>query len=123
MAAITALPETTVRLLGSAAAITTPVDVIKELLDNALDAEATSVDVLVSANLIGSIQVRDNGHGIQADDYDSLGRMGHTSKLTSFEELKTFGEAHLVSGARHWPAQTPWDASPSSPGASETQRL
>lgn len=93
--AITALPETTVRLLGSAAAITTPVDVIKELLDNALDAEATSVDILVSANLIGSIQVRDNGHGIQADDYDSLGRMGHTSKLTSFEELKTFGGSTL----------------------------
>ncbi|KAG6363237.1 hypothetical protein INS49_008333 [Diaporthe citri] len=87
---ITALPETTVRLLGSAAAITTPVDVIKELLDNALDAEATSVEILVSANLIGSIQVRDNGHGIQADDYDSLGRVGHTSKLTSFEELRTF---------------------------------
>lgn len=88
---ITALPENTVRLLGSAAAITTPVDVIKELLDNALDAEATSVEILVSANLIGSIQVRDNGHGIQADDHDSLGRMGHTSKLASFEELKAFG--------------------------------
>lgn len=88
--AITALPGTTVRLLGSAAAITTPVDVIKELLDNALDAEATSVDILVSANLIGSIQVRDNGHGIQADDYGSLGRMGHTSKLAAYEELKTF---------------------------------
>lgn len=88
---IAALPETTVRLLGSAAAISTPVDVIKELLDNALDAEATSVEILVSADLVDSIQVRDNGHGIQVDDYNSLGRMGHTSKLTSFEELETFG--------------------------------
>ncbi|KAI3396700.1 hypothetical protein diail_11808 [Diaporthe ilicicola] len=88
---ITALPETTVRLLGSAAAISTPVDVIKELLDNALDAGATSVEILVSENLVDSIQVRDNGHGIQAGDYDSLGRMGHTSKLTSFEELHNFG--------------------------------
>lgn len=88
---ITALPETTVRLLGSAAALTAPVDVVKELLDNALDAAATSVEILVTANLVDSIQVRDNGHGIQADDYNSLGRMGHTSKLTSFEELRTFG--------------------------------
>ncbi|KKY36806.1 putative dna mismatch repair [Diaporthe ampelina] len=88
---ITALPETTVRLLGSAAAISTPVDVIKELLGNSLDAEATSVEILVSANLVDSIQVRDNGHGIQAGDYNSLGRMGHTSKLTSFEELQTVG--------------------------------
>lgn len=88
---ITALPESTIRLLGSAAAISTPVDVIKELLDNALDAEATSIEILVSANLVDSIQVRDNGHGIQADDYDSLGRMGHTSKLTSFGQLQTVG--------------------------------
>lgn len=88
---IVALPENTVRLLGSAAAISTPVDVIKELLDNALDAEATSVEILVSQNIIDRIEVRDNGHGIQADDYNSLGCMGHTSKLTSFEELRTFG--------------------------------
>lgn len=87
---IAALPETTVRLLGSAAAISTPVDVIKELLDNSLDAEATAVEILVSANLVDSVQVRDDGNGIQADDYDSLGRKGHTSKLTSFDELKTF---------------------------------
>lgn len=87
---ITALPETTVRLLGSAAALSAPVDVVKELLDNALDAAATSVEILVTANLVDSIQVRDNGHGIQAGDYNSLGRMGHTSKLTSFEELRTF---------------------------------
>ncbi|KAL1860466.1 hypothetical protein Daus18300_009240 [Diaporthe australafricana] len=88
---IAALPETTVRLLGSATAISTPVDVIKELLDNSLDAGATSVEILVSPNLVDNIQVRDNGHGIQADDYDSLGRMGYTSKLTSFEELHNFG--------------------------------
>lgn len=88
---IAALPETTVRLLGSAGSITTPVDVVKELLDNAVDAGATSVEILVSANLVDNIQVRDNGHGIQPDDYNSLGRMGHTSKLRSFEELHNFG--------------------------------
>ncbi|KAK2611142.1 hypothetical protein N8I77_004517 [Diaporthe amygdali] len=88
---IAALPETTVRLLGSAGSIATPVDVVKELLDNAIDAGATSVEILVSANLVDNIQVRDNGHGIQPDDYNSLGRMGHTSKLRSFEELHNFG--------------------------------
>lgn len=48
------------------------------------------MEILVSANLIDRIQVRDNGHGIQVDDYESLGRMCCTSKLTSFEELKAF---------------------------------
>ncbi|POS78025.1 DNA mismatch repair protein mutL [Diaporthe helianthi] len=88
---IIALPEKTVRLLGSAVVISSPVDVVKELLDNALDAEATSIEILISPNLIDRIQVRDNGHGIQADDYASLGCVGHTSKLHSFEELQTLG--------------------------------
>ncbi|KAG8165353.1 hypothetical protein KVR01_005628 [Diaporthe batatas] len=85
------LPEKTVRLLGSAAAVSSPVDVIKELLDNALDAEANSVEILVSPNLIDRIQVRDNGHGIQEEDFKSLGCVGHTSKLHSFEELQALG--------------------------------
>lgn len=88
---IIALPEETLCLLGSAATISSPVDVIKELLDNALDAEATSVEILLSPNLIDRIQVRDNGRGIQADDYSSIGCVGHTSKLHSFEELHALG--------------------------------
>jgi DNA mismatch repair protein MutL len=64
---------------------------LKELLDNALDAEATSIDVLVSPNTVDKIEVRDNGHGISPDDFDRLGRPGHTSKLESFDELGTLG--------------------------------
>lgn len=83
------LPEETVRLLGSTSVITTPVGLVKELLENAIDAGATSIDILVSQNTVDRIEVRDNGNGIHPDDYDFLGRPGHTSKLTSFEELRT----------------------------------
>lgn len=89
--AITALPTTTVRLLNSAQVLTTPVSLVKELVDNALDAKATSVNIIISPNTLDKIEVRDNGHGIQPEDLDVLARHGHTSKLRSFEELKLIG--------------------------------
>jgi len=85
---IAALPDETSRLLGSSPAISSPTTLVKELLENAIDADATSVDVLVSDNTVDRIEVRDNGHGIHPDDFDALGRRAHTSKLRGYEELK-----------------------------------
>ncbi|KAH7034907.1 uncharacterized protein B0I36DRAFT_381736 [Microdochium trichocladiopsis] len=84
--AITCLPDATRRLLSSMS-IPSPDGLVKELLDNAIDAGATSIEVLLSSNTIDKIEVHDNGIGIHLDDFDSLGRSGHTSKLRSFEEL------------------------------------
>lgn len=92
---ITPLPDDTIRLLGSAAVITTPVALVKELLENSIDAGATSIDILISQNTVDRIEVRDNGNGIHPDDYKFLGRPGHTSKLASFEELHTIGATTL----------------------------
>ncbi|GJN73066.1 hypothetical protein PLIIFM63780_007131 [Purpureocillium lilacinum] len=85
------LPQETIRLLSSSVKLTNPCDVLKELVDNAIDAEATSIDVVVSANTLDKIVVRGNGHGIPLEDLDLLGRRGHTSKLRSFEELQHKG--------------------------------
>lgn len=85
---ISALPDSTVQLLGSPGVIKGPATLVKELLDNAIDAKATAVEILVSEDTIAKVEVRDNGAGIHPDDYDSLGRRGHTSKLRTFEELK-----------------------------------
>ncbi|KPM36110.1 hypothetical protein AK830_g10473 [Neonectria ditissima] len=87
--AISALPLSTTRLLGSTVVITNPVSLVKELIDNGVDAGATSIDVSISPNTVDKIQVRDNGRGIQVDDFDLLGRRAHTSKLRKFEELET----------------------------------
>ncbi|EGR47599.1 uncharacterized protein TRIREDRAFT_63710, partial [Trichoderma reesei QM6a] len=84
---ISALPQSTVRLLGSSVIINTPCDVVKELLDNAIDAGASFVEISISSNYLDTIRVRDDGRGIDVDDFGSLGRQAHTSKLTSFEEL------------------------------------
>ncbi|KAK8055382.1 hypothetical protein PG993_000609 [Apiospora rasikravindrae] len=84
---IAALPESVAKRLAGHVNIASPVILVKELLDNALDAQATSVEVIISSNTVDKIEVRDNGVGIYPDDYDSLGRRGHTSKLKTFEEL------------------------------------
>ncbi|KAK3906226.1 hypothetical protein C8A05DRAFT_12026 [Staphylotrichum tortipilum] len=92
---ISALPESTVRRLGSAVVITCPDLLLKELLDNAIDSGATSIDVLVAPNTVDRIEVRDNGSGIRPDELEFLGRPGHTSKLSSFDELATLGARTL----------------------------
>ncbi|KAE8447461.1 hypothetical protein EG329_010734 [Mollisiaceae sp. DMI_Dod_QoI] len=92
---ITALPEATTRLLGSSQALTTPTSLVKELIDNALDAKATAIDILISTNTVDKIEIRDNGHGIPQEDLDALGRHGHTSKLRSFDELTSIGGLSL----------------------------
>lgn len=92
---ISPLPTATVRLLGSPLAIATPLSVVKELVENAIDAEATSVEVVISPNTVDSVEVRDNGRGINQNDFDALGRRGHTSKLTTFDELKIVGGRSL----------------------------
>ncbi|KAM0459140.1 hypothetical protein ACHAO4_002532 [Trichoderma viride] len=84
---ISALPQSTVRTLGSSVTITTPCDVVKELIDNAIDAGASYIEVAVSSNYLDTIRVRDDGHGIDVDDFDALGRRAHTSKLRAFDEL------------------------------------
>ena len=89
------LPEGTVRQLGSTLVIVSPTLLLKELLDNAIDSGATSIDVLVSPNTVDKIEVRDNGHGISSDDFDFLGCPGHTSKLRSFNELGALGGSTL----------------------------
>ncbi|EXV02707.1 DNA mismatch repair protein [Metarhizium robertsii] len=89
------LPQSTVRLLGSSMNITTPYDLVKELLDNALDSQATAVEIAASSNTIDRISVRDNGSGIDISDFGALGRRAHTSKLREYSELVEVGGTTL----------------------------
>ncbi len=84
---ISRLPNSTTQLISSHVVIVTPALLVKELLDNAIDAKATSVEILISSDTISRVEVRDNGVGIHPDDFDALGRRGHTSKLGKIEEL------------------------------------
>ncbi|CAO1637633.1 unnamed protein product [Sympodiomycopsis kandeliae] len=67
---------------------------IKELIENSLDAGATSIEVRMKNHGLEGFEVIDNGHGIAKEDYHSVALKHHTSKLTSFQDLTqvlTFG--------------------------------
>ncbi|KAL4815530.1 hypothetical protein BDW67DRAFT_191553 [Aspergillus spinulosporus] len=92
---IVALPSATVRAIGSTSIISNPYSLAKELLDNALDALATSVSVEISQDTVGLLQVKDNGHGIPADDYMVVCKRTFTSKIHTVEDLQNVGGKSL----------------------------
>lgn len=89
------LPKSTVRLLGSCQALTTPDSFVKELIDNALDARATAIFVEISSNTVDVIQVKDNGHGVAPEDRDLISKRYCTSKIKDQNDLQTIGGQSL----------------------------
>ncbi|KAM4868610.1 PMS1 protein homolog 1 isoform X1 [Urocitellus parryii] len=82
------LPAATVRLLSSSQIITSVVSVVKELVENSLDAGATSIDVKLENYGFDKIEVRDNGEGIKAVDAPVMAVKYYTSKINSHEDLE-----------------------------------
>uniref|UniRef100_UPI00358FD67D PMS1 protein homolog 1 isoform X1 n=1 Tax=Myxine glutinosa TaxID=7769 RepID=UPI00358FD67D len=81
------LPAETVRLLSSSQVITSVTSVVKELLENSLDANATNVDVKLENFGLDRIEVRDNGDGIAVYDTPHMGVRYYTSKINTHEDL------------------------------------
>lgn len=92
---IQALPEGTVRTIGASQVLTEAAAVVKELIDNALDANATSLQVEISANTLDVIQLRDNGHGIAPEDRSLVCRRYCTSKIRDISDITGIGGTSL----------------------------
>ncbi|XP_040004365.1 PMS1 protein homolog 1 isoform X2 [Xiphias gladius] len=82
------LPTDTVRLLSSTQVITSVVNVLKELMENSLDAGASSIDIILENYGLDRIEVRDNGLGIKAADTSVMAMRHFTSKISSHEDLQ-----------------------------------
>ncbi|NP_001079545.1 postmeiotic segregation increased 1 [Xenopus laevis] len=83
------LPSATIHLLSSSQVITSVVSVVKELVENALDASATSIEIKLENFGFDKIEVRDNGKGIKHDETSVMGIKHYTSKINSHEDLET----------------------------------
>ncbi|ACO46525.1 DNA mismatch repair endonuclease MutL [Deinococcus deserti] len=75
------LPPHVARLIAAGEVVSRPLDVVRELLDNALDAGATRVDIEVEGGGLSLVRVRDNGSGIPADMVALAPARHATSKL------------------------------------------
>ncbi|SMB90614.1 DNA mismatch repair endonuclease MutL [Deinococcus hopiensis] len=93
--AIHLLPPHVARLIAAGEVVSRPLDVVRELVENALDAGASRLEVEVEGGGLGLIRVRDNGSGIAAESV-ALAPVRHaTSKLEphpgAVERVTTLG--------------------------------
>ena len=68
-----------------------PASVVKELLENSLDSDATRLDIDVEQGGVKLIRVRDNGTGIQRDDLALALSRHATSKIKELADLESIG--------------------------------
>ncbi len=87
MSRIRILPEAVANRIAAGEVVERPASVVKELLENALDAGATKIRVEVEAGGKRMIRVIDDGHGMAHDDALLAFERHATSKLRSAEDL------------------------------------
>ncbi|KAL2008607.1 hypothetical protein VTN00DRAFT_6801 [Thermoascus crustaceus] len=94
MATIKAIEARSVHQIQSGQVIIDLCSVVKELVENSLDAGATSIEVRFKNNGLDLIEVQDNGSGISPNNYENVALKHYTSKLSTFDDLsslQTFG--------------------------------
>lgn len=74
MATIKAIHQSSVHQIQSGQVIVDLNSVVKELVENSVDAGATSIEVRFRNHGLDAIEVVDNGSGIDPDDYASVGQ-------------------------------------------------
>ncbi|WP_409021445.1 DNA mismatch repair endonuclease MutL [Dellaglioa sp. P0083] len=87
MTKIIELPTILADQIAAGEVVERPASVVKELVENAIDANGTQVDVVVEEAGLKLIQVIDNGDGIEASQLKNAFKRHATSKITSREDL------------------------------------
>lgn len=87
MGSIVLLDDLTINQIAAGEVIERPANVVKELVENSLDANATSVSVEIENGGITYMRITDNGKGIEPDDIDLAFERHATSKIRRAEDL------------------------------------
>lgn len=87
MAKIQELSEQLANQIAAGEVVERPASVVKELIENAIDAGATQIDLLLEEAGLKKIQITDNGEGIPQEDVRNAFKRHATSKIHSRDDL------------------------------------
>lgn len=91
MSTIHVLDDSTINKIAAGEVVERPASVIKELIENAMDAGASRIEIEIMAGGTSFMRVTDNGKGMSYDDA-KLAILRHaTSKITAVSDLNTLG--------------------------------
>ncbi|MCM8772942.1 MAG: DNA mismatch repair endonuclease MutL [Candidatus Omnitrophica bacterium] len=94
MGKVNFLPEKIINKIAAGEVVESPASVLKELLENSIDANSKKIDVEILDSGKKLIYVKDDGEGIEPDDIEKIFERYATSKIKELEDLyniKTLG--------------------------------
>ena len=89
MTQIRVLDDTTINKIAAGEVVERPASVVKELVENAMDAGATAVEIEIMGGGVSFIRVTDNGRGMTREDAQTAILRHATSKISSVSDLQT----------------------------------
>ena len=104
---INLLPSEVYNRISAGEVVENPASVVKELVENALDAGATAIGIRIEDGGIKSIEVSDNGSGIERAEIHKTVLPHATSKIeiaSDLDTVSTLGTPHI--GARSFSPQS-----------------